>query len=207
VVGPLGPAGPSRARVSGRATPGPGTGPSRRTAGQETGRYRLDGHGYDGEDPAVAGWGSQRTARPAPDSAADRAGAALCGTSPPVDLYRWLVLVHPGDSRDLSRSRAHGHGRAATVALLAQHPDRSGGQTLRASSRHRYGTPLGRWHARTRRDAQKALAGRRGDQYGIHRAPECDVPGTPRAAGAAVPGAGPPDPDTARGDVLGGYGL
>src|SRR4029453_7056428 len=106
-----------------------------------------------------------------------------------------------------SRSRAHGHGRAATVAPLAQHPDRPGGQTLRASSRRRHGTPPGRWHAGTRRDAPTALARRRGHQYGVHRTAQRDVPGTPRAAGAAVPGAGPPDPAPARGDVRGGHGL
>jgi len=33
------------------------------------------------------------------------------------------------------------------------------------------------------------------------------VPGMPRAAGAPVPGAGPPHPDVARGDVPGGHGL
>ena len=39
-----------------------GQGPSRRAARQETGRYRLDGHGHDGADPAVAWRGSQRAA-------------------------------------------------------------------------------------------------------------------------------------------------
>ena len=38
------------------------------------------------------------------------------------------------------------------------------------------------------------------------RAAECDLPGTPCAAGAPVPGAGTPHPDAARGDVRGGHG-
>src|SRR6516225_11720867 len=123
LVDSLGAAWPSRARVSGRATTGPRTGPSRRAAGQETGRYRLDGYGHDGEDPAVAGWGSQRAARPAPDPSTYRSGQALCGTSAPVDLYRWPGVLHPGYAGDLSRSRAHGHGRATAAAALAQCPD------------------------------------------------------------------------------------
>jgi transposase-like protein len=36
---------------------------------------------------------------------------------------------------------------------------------------------------------------------------ERDMPGTPRAAGAPLPGAGPPYHDAARGHVLGGHGL
>ncbi len=68
-------------------------------------------------------------------------------------------------------------------------------------------TPHCRWHAGTRGDAPTPLARGRGDQYGLHRAAERDVPGTPRAAGASVPGAGTPHPDAARGDVRGGHGL
>ena len=44
----------------------------------------------------------QRAAGHAPDPAADRAGEALCGTSSPVGLYRWLGVLHPGHSGDLS---------------------------------------------------------------------------------------------------------
>src|SRR5262245_13904223 len=134
LVDALGAAGPSRACVSGRATTGPRTGASRRTARQEAGRDRLDGYGHDGADPAVAGRRGQRAARPAPDPAADRAGAALCDPASPLGLYRWLSVLHPGRSGNLSRSRPHGAGRAAAAAALAQRPDRPSGQTLRASS-------------------------------------------------------------------------
>src|SRR4051794_29210223 len=61
--------------------------------------------------------------------------------------------------------------------------------------------------ARPRRDAPTALARRRGHPDGVQRTAPRDVPGTPRAAGAAVPGAGPSDPDPARGDGRGGHGL
>ena len=90
---------------------------------------------------------------------------------------------------------------------LAQRPDRPSGQALRAAPCRRDRPPHCRRHAHTRRDAQTALAGQWRHQYGIHRAAERNVPGTPRAAGTSVPGAGTPDPDTARGHVLGGHGL
>src|SRR5215475_4259604 len=106
VVDALGAAGPSRARVSGRATPGPRTGSSRRTARQEAGRYCLDGPGHDGADPPVAGRRGQRATRHAPDPAADRARPPLRRTPSAVGLYGWVADVHPSDSRDLSRSHA-----------------------------------------------------------------------------------------------------
>src|SRR5215510_10050799 len=102
VVDALGAAGPSRARVSGRATTGPRTSASRRAARQEAERYGLDGYDHDGADPPVTGRRGQRAARPAPDPAADRAGAALCDTPSTAGLYRWLGVLHPGHSRDLS---------------------------------------------------------------------------------------------------------
>ena len=59
----------------------------------------------------------------------------------------------------------------------------------------------------TRGDASTPVARGRGDQYGLHRAAERDVPGTPCAARASVPGAGTSPPDTARRDVCGGHGV
>src|SRR5215510_1758969 len=87
VVDALGAAGPSRARVSGRATTGPRTSASRRAARQEAGRYGLDGHGHDGADPPVAGRRGQRAARHAPDPAADRARPPLRRAPSAVVLY------------------------------------------------------------------------------------------------------------------------
>ena len=98
-----------------------------------------------------------------------------------------------------ARGDAHAGGRGATSCSPTGSNTMSGG----VSSRPR--AALSR--ARPRRDAQTTLAGRWGHQDGRHRAPARDVPGTPRAAGAAVPGAGTPDPEPARGHVLGGHGL
>ena len=122
-------------------------------------------------------------------------------------LYRGAVHRHPSHARDLARSRAHGHGRAATVAPLAQRPDRSRGQVLRAAAGRRDRPPHYRWHAGTRGDAQRALAGPRRDQDGIQRTAACDLPGTSCAAGASVSGAGTPHPDPARRDVCGRHSL
>src|SRR5262249_25251235 len=47
-------------------------------------------------------------------------GTALCGTSSPVGLYRWLGGLYPSHSGDLSRSRAHGPRRTAPTLSLAQ---------------------------------------------------------------------------------------
>jgi len=41
------------------------------------------------QDPLVAGRRGQRAARHGPDPGPERAGETLCGTSSPVDLYRW----------------------------------------------------------------------------------------------------------------------
>ena len=41
------------------------------------------------------------------------------------------------------------------------------------------------WHAGTRGDAPASLARGGGDQHGVHRATQRDIPGTPRAAGAS----------------------
>src|SRR4030095_16787212 len=147
------------------------------------------------------------TARPAPDPAADRARAPRRGAPSAVVLSRWVVLVYPGAARDLSRSRPHGPRWATAAAPLAPRPDRPRGQALRAAPGRRDRPPHGRRHAHPRRDAQTALAGQGRHQYGVHRAAERDVPGTPRAVGASVPGAGTPDPDPARGHILGGHGL
>ena len=69
-----------------------------------------------------------------------------------------------------------GHGRTAPAASVAPCLDRPSRQALRAAAGGRDRTPHCRWHAGTRRDAPTALAGRRGDQYGLHRAAERDVP-------------------------------
>jgi hypothetical protein len=97
-------------------------------------------------------------------------------------------------------------GRTATAASVAPCLDRPGGQALRAAARGRDRPPHGRWHAGTRGDAATPAARGRGDQYGLHRAAARDVPGTPRAARASVPGAGTSHPDTARRNVGGGHG-
>jgi transposase-like protein len=151
--------------------------------------------------------GEVSAARPAPDPAADRAGEALCGTASPVGLYRWLGSLHPGHSGDLSRPHTYGQGRPATAAAVAPCLDRPSRQALRAATGGRDRSPYCGWHAGTCGDASTPLARRRDDQHGVHRTAQRDVPGTPRTAGASVPGAGPSDPDTARGDVRGGHGL
>ena len=87
--------------------------------------------------------------------------------------------------------------------------DRPGGQALRAAAGGRDRPPGGLSMAPpgTRGDTSTPVARGRGDQYGLHRAAERDVPGTPRAAGASVPGAGTSPPDTARRNACGGRGL
>src|SRR5262249_58339949 len=69
------------------------------------------------------------------------------------------------------------------------------------------GRPQKRGHAGPRGATPTPVARGRGEQYRVHGAADRAVPGTPRALGAPVPGAGPPPPDTARGDVRGGDGL
>ncbi len=110
--------------------------------------------------------------------------------------------------RETFRDPVHtGQGRTATAASVAPGLDRPGGQALRAAAGGRDRPPPCRWHAGTRGDASTPVARGRGDQYGLHRAAERDVPGTPRAARASVPGAGTSHPDTARRDVCGGHGV
>src|SRR5512143_989717 len=92
--------------------------------------HRVDGAGYDGQDPVVAGWRGQRASRPAVDSASDRAGARVCSASSTLVLYRWVVLLPPGDSPDLSRSRAHGSAGASPVTSLAPPLHCAGRETL-----------------------------------------------------------------------------
>jgi transposase-like protein len=127
--------------------------------------------------------------------------------SSPVGLYRWFGVLHPGHSRDLSRSRTHGPGRTATAPSVAPCFHRSGRQALRAAAGGRDRAPHCGRHAGTGGDAATPLARRRDDQHRLHRTAERDVPGTPRTAGAPVPGVGTPHPNAARGDVRGGHGL
>ena len=88
-----------------------------------------------------------------------------------------LCVLHPGHSRDLSRSRAYGQRRdgpgCVRGAMLCI------AQVVKRYARRRVvddRTPHCRWHARTRRDAAAPLARGWGDQYGVHRAAERDVP-------------------------------
>ena len=130
------------------------------------------------------------------------------GTSSPVGLYRWLGAPISGPfgrpfAIPYARGRADGPGcvPGATSCIA---------QVVKRYERRRVvddRTPHCRWHACTRRDAPTPLARRRGDQHGLHRTAQRDVPCTSRSPGSSVPGAGTRDPDAARGDVLGGDGL
>ena len=93
---------------------------------------------------------------------------ALCGTSPPVVLYRWRGVLHPSYAGDLSRSHTHGPGGTTTPASVAQRPDCPSDQTLRASSCRRHGASHCRGPTGTRRDTPAALARRRRHQHGLH---------------------------------------
>ena len=79
----------------------------------ETGRHRAHGLGDDGLDRLAAGRRNQRAAGYAIDPTTDLTALSACATGPAsaVGLYRWFGVVHPGHSGDLSRSRAHRHGR------------------------------------------------------------------------------------------------
>jgi transposase-like protein len=153
------------------------------------------------------GRGGQGAAGPAPAPPADGAGEALGGLSALVGLYRWRGGLPPGHAGDLSRPRADGHGRTAPAAAVAPCLARPSGPTRRASSRRRHAAPHCRGPASTRRDAPPSLARRWGAHHRGPGAAARDMPGTPCAAGAPVPGAGPPYHDAARGPVRGGHGL
>ena len=112
-------------------------------------------------------------------------------------LHRWLGVLHPRYAGDLSRPCADGPGRTTTPAAMAPCFDCPSGQALRAAAGGGDRTPYCRWHAGTGRDAQTPIARGRGDQYGLHRAAERDIPRTPRAAGPALPGVGTPYADAA----------
>ena len=66
--------------------------------------------------------------------------------------------------------------RAPSAASVAQRLHRTGREALCAAACGRRRAPHCGWHARTRRDAQAALARRRGHQHGLHRAAQCDIP-------------------------------
>src|SRR5881628_140180 len=51
-----------------------------------------------------------------------------------VGLYRWLGVLYPGHSGDLSRSHTHGEGRTAPAASLAPCLHCPGRQALRAAA-------------------------------------------------------------------------
>ena len=59
-----------------------------------------------------------------------RAGASVCAASSPLGLYRWVVLLCPGDSRDISRPGADGSPWTAPAAAMASCLHRTGRQTL-----------------------------------------------------------------------------
>src|SRR5215510_139662 len=109
-------------------------------------------------DALVAGRRGERAAGPALDPAAERASEALCGPSSPVDLHRWLGVLYPSDSRDLSRSCAHGHGWTAPATSLAQRLDCPSRQALRAAACRRDRAPHRGRDTGTRGDAQASLA-------------------------------------------------
>ncbi len=88
-----------------------------------------------------------------------RARAVLCGPSSLGELSRGRGVLPPGRSRALTRSRAHGHGGTASAAAVAPCRARTSRQALRTATGWRNRTPHSRWHTRTCRDAQKALAG------------------------------------------------
>jgi transposase-like protein len=147
--------------------------------------------------------GEGRALRTAPAPAAHRRGAALCGTSSPGGLYRWLGGLQPGHAGDLSRARASGPGGRATAAAVAPWLDRPGRQALCAAAGGGDRPPHCRWHAGTRGAAPTPVARGGGEQDSLHGAAQRDVSGTPRTAGPPLPGPGPPHPDVARGEVLG----
>src|SRR5215213_1528008 len=124
-----------------------------------------------------------------------------------VGLSRGRGVLEPGHAGDLARSQTHGEGRTAPAASPAPGRHCPGRQARRAAAGGRDRTPHSRWHAGTRGDAATPGARRRCDPYRLHGATARDVPGMPCAAGAPVPGAGPPHPDIARGDVPGGHSL
>ena len=107
----------------------------------------------------------------------------------------------------LSRSRAAGQGGTATAPSVAQYLHRPSREARRAAAWDRARTPEGGWRAGTRGDAPTPLARGWGDQHRVHCTAERDSPGTPRAAGAPLSGAGAPHPDAARGHVRGRHGL
>jgi hypothetical protein len=124
-----------------------------------------------------------------------------CGSASPGCVSTSEPCVSP------SRSRADGQGRTATALSVAPCRHRRSRQTRRAAVWGRDRTPYGGWRACTRGDAPTLLARRQSDQHRGHRTAERDVPGTPRAAGAPLPGAGTLHLDAARWAVPGGYRL
>ena len=115
----------------------------------------------------------------------------------PRPLWVWPdgVVAYIRAIRAPFRAPVHtGQGGRATASSVAQCLDRASGQALRAAACGRDRPPPCRWHAGTGGDASTPGARRRGEQYGLPRAPACDVPGTPCAAGAPLPGAGTPHP-------------
>ena len=67
-------------------------------------------------------------------------------------------------------------GRPSTVAPLAPHHDRPGGQALRVTACRRDATPPCRWYGCTCRDAQTPFAWRRCHQHRLHRATQRNLP-------------------------------
>ena len=78
--------------------------------------------------------------------------------------------------RETFRDPVHAGELGVPAYALAQYLHRAGRQALCAGEGCRGGAPDYCWYARTRRDPQAPLARRRGDQHGIHRAAERDVP-------------------------------
>ena len=162
----------------------------RMKSASRTGGHRLDGARHDGLHPAVAGWRSQRAARYDVDPAADQAGSRLCTPSSAAVLYRRLVLVHPRDSRDVSRASPARRTRPSPVrawrhVCIAQVVKRYERRRVVETERRIIdGTPA-------RVETLRRRAGRRGHQYGLHRAAERHVswasgfPDTPRARAGA----------------------
>ena len=103
LVDALGAAGPSRARVSGRAPTGPGPGASRRAARQAAGRQRVEGAGHAGPATLVAGRRGPCAACPAPAPTPARAAARGRDRPPPG---RW----HAGTRGDAATPGARGRG-------------------------------------------------------------------------------------------------
>ena len=77
----------------------------------------------------------------------------LCALPRPLlCLYRWLVLLHPSDARDLSRAGPDGRPRASPATPLAERLYRPGREALRPAARRRGRAPHRGGHARARRD-------------------------------------------------------